>query len=112
MTRKQDSANKTSWKELMAHQEDFLKPLIREVLQQVLESEMDKTWGQRRANAAPTASVYRSGYYGRTLITRVGKLELRVPPALSHGDLRAVSTQRESAGGGLDRDVRARSLDA
>jgi putative transposase len=22
---------------------------------------------------------YRSGYYGRTLITRVGKLELRVP---------------------------------
>ena len=24
-------------------------------------------------------SSYRSGYYGRTLVTRVGKLELRVP---------------------------------
>jgi len=27
----------------------------------------------------PNRQGYRSGYYGRTLITRVGKLELRVP---------------------------------
>jgi transposase-like protein len=31
--------------------------------------------GERTANRLG----YRSGYYGRTLITRVGKLELRVP---------------------------------
>src|SRR5512134_1011657 len=31
--------------------------------------------GERTANRVG----YRSGYYGRTLITRVGKLELRVP---------------------------------
>ena len=34
--------------------------------------------GPRRANAGGPAG-YRSGYYARTLITRVGKLELRVP---------------------------------
>jgi len=28
MTRKQDSAKRTDWKELMAGQEDFLRPLI------------------------------------------------------------------------------------
>jgi len=79
MTRKQDSAKKTNWKELMAHEEDFLKPLIREVLQQVLESEMDETLGAEKGERNPSRTGYRSGYYGRTLITRVGKLELRVP---------------------------------
>jgi len=79
MTRKQDSAKKANWKELMAHEEDFLKPLIREVLQQVLESEMDETLGAEKGERNPSRTGYRSGYYGRTLITRVGKLELRVP---------------------------------
>ena len=45
MTRKQDSAKKTNWKELMSEQEDFLRPLIREILQEVLETEMDETVG-------------------------------------------------------------------
>jgi hypothetical protein len=31
MTRKQDRAKKTNWKDLMSEQEDFLRPLIREV---------------------------------------------------------------------------------
>jgi transposase-like protein len=79
MTRKQDSANKTNWKELMADQEDFLKPLVREVLQQVLESEMEEALGAEKGERSPDRRGYRSGYYGRTLITRVGKLELRVP---------------------------------
>jgi transposase-like protein len=79
MTRKQDSANRTNWKELIANQEDFLKPLIREVLQQVLESEMDEAVGAEKSERSPNRLGYRSGYYGRTLITRVGKLELRVP---------------------------------
>jgi len=39
MTRKQDSAKKRNWKELMSEQEDFLRPLIREILQEVLETE-------------------------------------------------------------------------
>ena len=79
MTRKQDSAKKTNWKELMADQEDFLKPLIGEVLQQVLEPEMDEALGAEKGERSPSRLGYRSGYYGRTLLTRVGRLELRVP---------------------------------
>lgn len=79
MTRKKDSANKLDWKALMAGQEDFLRPLIQEVVQQVLEAEMDEAIGAAKGERTASRSGYRSGYYGRTLVTRVGKLELRVP---------------------------------
>jgi len=79
MTRKQDSAKKTNWKELMSEQEDFLRPLIREILQEVLETEMDEALGAEKGERTANRRGYRSGYYGRTLVTRVGKLELRVP---------------------------------
>src|SRR5215831_3185537 len=79
MTRKQDSAKKANWKELMSEQEDFLRPLIREILQEVLETEMDEAVGAEKGERTPNRRGYRSGYYGRTLVTRVGKLELRVP---------------------------------
>jgi putative transposase len=79
MTRKKDSANKLDWKALMAGQEDFLRPLIQEVVQQVLEAEMDEAVGAAKGERTASRAGYRSGYYGRTLVTRVGKLELRVP---------------------------------
>lgn len=79
MTRKQDSAQKQNWKELVAGQKDFLKPLVQEVVQQVLELEMEETLQAGKGERTIERQGYRSGYYGRTLITRVGKLELRVP---------------------------------
>jgi putative transposase len=79
MTRKQDNAKKTNWKELMSEQEDFLRPLIQEILQEVLETQMDEALGAEKGERTPNRRGYRSGYYGRTLVTRVGKLELRVP---------------------------------
>jgi putative transposase len=79
MTRRQDSAKRTDWKELMAEQEDFLRPLIQEVVRQVLEAEMEETVGAEKGERTPNRQGYRAGYYGRTLVTRVGKLELRVP---------------------------------
>ena len=79
MTRKKDSAKKVDWKALMAGQENFLRPLIQEVIQQVLEAEMDEALGAGKSERTPGRLGYRSGYYGRTLVTRVGKLELRVP---------------------------------
>jgi putative transposase len=79
MTRKQDSANRINWKEMMAEQEDFLRPLIQEIIQQVLEAEMEEVLGAGKGERTPNRQGYRAGYYGRTLITRVGKLELRVP---------------------------------
>jgi putative transposase len=79
MTRKKNSAKKTSWKELMSEDADFLKPLMREVVQQVLEAEMDEALGAQKSERTGERVGYRSGYYNRGLITRVGKLELRVP---------------------------------
>lgn len=79
MTRKKDSAKQINWKELIAEQEDFLRRLIPEVIQQVLEGEMDEALGATKSERTPNRQGYRCGYYGRTLITRVGKLELRVP---------------------------------
>jgi putative transposase len=64
---------------VLAEQEDFLQPLIQEVVQQVLEAEMEEALGAGKGERTASRQGYRSGYYGRTLITRVGKLELRVP---------------------------------
>ena len=79
MSRKQDNAKKVNWKEVMKEQEDFLRPMIREVLQEVLESEMDEALGAEKGERTLSRRGYRSGYYERALVTRVGKLELRVP---------------------------------
>jgi putative transposase len=79
MTRKQDNAKKPDWKALMVDQEDFLRPLVQEVVQQVLEAEMDETVGAEKSERSRSRLGYRSGYYSRTLVTRVGKLELRIP---------------------------------
>jgi transposase-like protein len=79
MTRKKDSAKKLDWKAMMAGQEDFLRPLVQAVVQQVLEAEMDEALGAGKSERTEGRLGYRSGYYGRTLVTRVGKLELRVP---------------------------------
>src|SRR5690242_16800558 len=40
---------------------------------------MDEAVGAEKGERTPSWLGYRSGYYARTLITRVGKLELRVP---------------------------------
>ena len=78
MTRKKDSA-KTDWKAAMGEDPDFMKGLVREVLQQVLEAEMEETLGAAKSQRTEGRIGYRSGYYSRSLVTRVGNLELRVP---------------------------------
>jgi putative transposase len=40
---------------------------------------MDEALGAEKGERSSNRVGYRSGYYGRTLVTRVGKLELRVP---------------------------------
>jgi putative transposase len=78
MTRKKDSA-KTDWRIAMAEDPDFMKGLVREVLQQVMESEMEETLGASKGQRTEGRQGYRSGYYTRSLVTRVGNIELRVP---------------------------------
>ena len=66
-------------KGLFGEDRDFLKDLLREVIQEVLEVEMNDALGAQKGERTGARLGYRSGYYPRTLITRVGKLELRVP---------------------------------
>lgn len=66
-------------KELLGRDEDFLRPLVERVLQEVLEHEMTETLGAAKSERSDQRRGYRSGYYPRSLVTRVGTLELRVP---------------------------------
>jgi len=52
---------------------------VRTALQEVLEAEMTEALGAEKGERTAGRLGYRSGHYGRTLITRIGKLELRVP---------------------------------
>ncbi len=66
-------------KALFSKENDGLKDILREVVQEVLEQEMTEAIGAGKSERSPGRLGYRSGYYERSLITRVGKLELRVP---------------------------------
>jgi putative transposase len=66
-------------KALLAQDRDFLRPLVQAVLQELLEAEMTEALGAGKGERTPARLGYRAGYYDRTLVSRVGKLELRVP---------------------------------
>ncbi len=66
-------------KSLLLQEPDFLKELVSCAIQEILESEMNDTLQAARSGRTSERLGYRSGYYKRNLITRIGKLELRVP---------------------------------
>jgi transposase-like protein len=59
--------------------EDFLRGLVERVVQQVLEAEMTSFLGAGTYERNGERRGWRNGYKPRTLKTRVGGLELRVP---------------------------------
>lgn len=79
MTKTEGRTASTAVKEILLSSPDGLRDVIRAVMQEVLEAEMDEALGAHKGERTPERLGYRSGYYGRTLVTRVGKLELRVP---------------------------------
>jgi transposase-like protein len=79
MTKRQGKSGTIDIKAVLAEDQEFLRALVRMALQEVLEAEMTEALGAEKGERAVGRQGYRSGYYGRTLITRVGKLELRVP---------------------------------
>jgi transposase-like protein len=79
MTGKKGKTEVIDVKALLAGDEAFLRTVVRAALQEVLEAEMTEAVGAGKGERTPSRVGYRSGYYGRMLITRVGKLELRVP---------------------------------
>ena len=79
MTKAKPIISAEELKQALMQDGDFLKPLVQLVLQELLEAEMEDTLGAGKSERAEGRTGYRSGYYTRNLITRVGKLELRVP---------------------------------
>ena len=79
MTERKGKSGPIDVKAVLRGDEEFLRALVRTALQEVLEAEMTETLGAEKGERTAGRRGYRSGYYGRTLITRVGKLELRVP---------------------------------
>jgi len=65
--------------EAVAGDRDLMKALMKEALQEVLEGEMTDCLGAAPGERTEGRTGDRAGYYSRNLITRVGKLELRVP---------------------------------
>jgi transposase-like protein len=83
MTRRRHSAKKAGWteewKQWLREDRDWLRVVVQEAVQQVLEAKMEEALQAEKGERRGQRLGYRSGYYGRTLVTRVGKLELRVP---------------------------------
>ncbi|MFX4086892.1 IS256 family transposase [Sphingobium yanoikuyae] len=79
MTGKEVKPSVSAVQELLTQSGDGLREIVRSVMQAMLEAEMDDALGASKSERTETRLGYRSGYYSRTLVTRVGKLELRVP---------------------------------
>src|SRR5271169_3996928 len=65
--------------ELFSKSPDGLREIVHAVMQEMLEAEMTDALGAEKGERTAARLGYRSGYYTRTLVTPVGKLELRVP---------------------------------
>ena len=66
-------------KSVLMEQKDFLTPVVQEAVQAILELEMEECLQAGRHERNAERLGYRSGYYRRRLITRVGTIVLRVP---------------------------------
>ena len=78
-TRAKRSAKSTRIEALVSEDRELLKTLMQEALQAVLDAAMTETVGAGPGERTADRTGYRSGYYSRGLVTRIGKLELRVP---------------------------------
>lgn len=79
MAPKNRNAETTDVKTLLVETPELIRQIVEQTVQQILESEMDETLGARRSERTEERAGHRSGYYDRSFITRVGKLELRIP---------------------------------
>jgi putative transposase len=79
MTKSEAKPTIAAVNELFSKSPDGLREIVRAVMQEMLEAEMTDAVGAEKGERTGARLGYRSGYYTRTLVTRVGKLELRVP---------------------------------
>ncbi len=96
MPRKQNNAKKLDWKEVVGGQEDFLRPLIREVLQYVMEAEMEDTLGAEKGERTANRQGYRVRVLRPDTSHSGGQAACGFPKTDRDGsnrDLRAISAQ-------------------
>jgi len=79
MTQEKSTAARFALKDLAAGDQELMRHLVRAAMQEILDAEMTDTVGAEPGERTEGRLGYRAGHYPRTLITRVGKLELRVP---------------------------------
>jgi putative transposase len=66
-------------KAILLSDEDGFRAVLQKALQEILEAEMTEALRAEKGERTAGRLAYRSGYYDRKLVTRVGLLELRVP---------------------------------
>ncbi|MGK2962314.1 MAG: IS256 family transposase [Gemmatimonadaceae bacterium] len=66
-------------KTLLTESPDPIRAIVQETIQQILECEMEEAIGAGRGERTEDRLSHRSGYYDRSFVTRVGKVELRIP---------------------------------
>ncbi|MES0003504.1 IS256 family transposase [Mesorhizobium sp. M0051] len=79
MTNREVRLSRGELKALLLSDEDGFRQALQTVVQEVLEAEMTEAIGAEKGERTAERTSYRSGYYERKLVTRVGVLELRVP---------------------------------
>jgi putative transposase len=79
MTNREVKLSRSELKALLLSDEDGFRRVLQTVVQEALEAEMTEALGAGKGERTAERIGYRSGYYERKLVTRVGVLELRVP---------------------------------
>ena len=79
MANKQGTTPRASLQAVQQQDADWAREMIRRTVQEVLEQEMTELLGAGKSERRSSRSGYRAGYYERTLVRLVGRIELRVP---------------------------------
>lgn len=79
MANREVTPARLDWKAVLTSEDDGFRALLQTVVQEVLEAEMTEALHAEKGERTATRVGYRSGYYDRKFVTRVGLLELRVP---------------------------------
>ena len=78
-TRKKPTAPLRLVEQVLTERPEQLKALVKAALEEVLQADMTDAVGALPGQRSEGRLGYRAGYYTRGLVTRIGKLELRVP---------------------------------
>ena len=115
MTRKDSNRTIREIKAMMAEDGDFLRPMVRTVIQEFLEAEMAEAVGAQKGRARRRALELPKRLLPAQPDHAGRKARVESSPGsqrtVFHRDFRALSAQREGAGGGTYADVYPGSID-